>query len=259
MTSSELSPRRLAIYEYLCSFTLAHGFPPSVREIGKAVGLASPSTVHTHLTFLEKKGFIKRDSRKPRAIEVVFEKNDTQDFQQLDTNFSPAEEELCSKLTLSDSAGATPRQGADQLHSQAACSCASRHEVVNIPSNLIELPLVGQVAAGVPILAEEHIEETFALPVDVVGDSSSFILRVKGNSMINAGIFDGDYISVREQADAPDGEIVVALIDDSATVKRLYHEKDGLRLQPENDSMLPIFSKEAQIIGKVTGLFRRIR
>ena len=122
--------------------------------------------------------------------------------------------------------------------------------------NTITLPLVGRVAAGSPILAEQNVEEVMTLPTSVVGDQNSFILRVRGESMINAGIFDGDYIVVREQSDAHNGEIVVALIDDSATVKTFYREKDRIRLQPENDTMEPIYAVNPTILGRVTGLFR---
>ena len=127
-----------------------------------------------------------------------------------------------------------------------------------LDDNVIRLPLVGRVAAGVPILAEQNVEETLALPTSIVGDSSSFILRVRGESMINAGIFDGDYIVVKEQHDAHDGEIVVALIDDSATVKTFYREKDRVRLQPENDTMDPIYVENPVILGRVTALIRSV-
>ena len=196
MATAKLSKRQAAIYEYICTYTDEHGYPPSVREIGAAVGLASPSTVHMHLKALEQKGFINRDPKKPRTIEVV-EKQD-----------------------------AEPEPGAKVVN-----------VVQDLDNNLITLPLVGRVAAGTPILAEQNVEETLSLPTSIVGDASSFILRVRGESMINAGIFDGDYIVVREQQDARDGEIVVALLDDSATVKTFYREKGRIRLQPENDSM----------------------
>ena len=128
----------------------------------------------------------------------------------------------------------------------------------DVGSNVIRLPLVGRVAAGVPILAEQNVEETLALPTSVVGDASSFVLRVRGESMVNAGIYDGDYIVVKEQHDAHDGEIVVALIDDSATVKTFYRERDRVRLQPENDTMSPIYVENPIILGRVTALIRSI-
>ena len=214
MARDRLSKRQMAIYEYICSYTRERGYPPSVREIGAAVGLASPSTVHMHLKVLQERGLIKRDSKKPRTIEVVDEQRPNQQGVAL---ASPAQD-------LSD--------------------------------NAMHLPLVGSVAAGVPILAEQNIEETLTLPTSIVGDDSSFILRVHGQSMINAGIFDGDYIVVKEQSDAHDGEIVVALIDDSATVKTFYREKDRVRLQPENDTMQPIYVTNPVILGRVTALIR---
>lgn len=212
MPRGKISKRQQAIYDFIKSYTEDHGYPPSVREIGSAVGLASPSTVHMHLKALEELGLIKRDSKKPRTIEVV-QKQDKPE----------------------------PR-------------LASVDQDVN--RNVITLPLVGRVAAGTPILAEQNVEETLTLPTSIVGDSSSFILRVRGESMINAGIFDGDYIIVKEQHDARNGEIVVALIDDSATVKTFYREKDRIRLQPENDNMAPIYADNPVILGRVTALIR---
>ena len=176
MAKGKLGKRQLAIYDFIRSYSDEHGYPPSVREIGSAVGLASPSTVHMHLKVLEEQGLIKRDSKKPRTIEVMGKQEDP------------------------------------------ASDLASVSQDPN--DNVIRLPLVGRVAAGVPILAEQNVEETLALPTSIVGDASSFILRVRGESMVNAGIFDGDYIVVKEQQDAHDGEIVVALIDDSATRSR---------------------------------------
>ena len=214
MAKGKLGKRQLAIYEFIRSYSDEHGYPPSVREIGSAVGLASPSTVHMHLKVLEEQGLIKRDSKKPRTIEVM-----------------DKQEEPAGGL-------ASVTQG--------------------LNDNVIRLPLVGRVAAGVPILAEQNVEETLALPTSIVGDASSFILRVRGESMINAGIFDGDYIVVKEQQDAHDGEIVVALIDDSATVKTFYREKDRVRLQPENDTMAPIYVEDPVILGRVTALIRSV-
>ena len=182
-----------------------------MREIGAAVGLASPSTVHTHLKVLEREGYITRDSNKPRTIEIVGQDNDG-----------------LAKVSQ------------------------------DLDHDLISLPVVGHVAAGTPILAEQNIEDTLSLPTSIVGDSSSFILRVHGHSMINAGIFDGDYIVVKEQHEAHDGEIVVALLDESATVKTFYREEDRIRLQPENDTMEPIYVRNPQILGRVTALIRHI-
>ena len=212
----KLSKRQQSIYEYICSYSAEHGYPPSVREIGAAVGLASPSTVHMHLQVLQEQGLIKSDSKKPRAIEVVN----------------------------------NPSEHDEGLHLA---------KVTEDPdSNTISLPLVGRVAAGQPILAEQNVEERLNLPTSIVGDASSFVLRVHGESMINAGIFDGDYIVVKEEHDAHDGEIVVALIDDSATVKTFYREDGRIRLQPENDTMEPIYAENPRILGRVTALIRSI-
>lgn len=219
MAQRKLSSRQREIYDYICTYTKTHGFPPSVREIGKAVGLASPSTVHMHLKYLEDNGYIHRDSNKPRAIEVVSERQERSD------------ESSGPKLA---------------------------NVSIDVDANLISLPVVGRVAAGQPILAEQNIEENLSLPTSIVGDYSSFILRVRGDSMINAGIFDGDYIVVKEQKDAHNGEIVVALIDDSATVKTFYRERYRVRLQPENDTMEPIYVKDPIILGRVTALIRSI-
>ena len=216
MAKGKISKRQQSIYDYICTYTKDHGYPPSVREIGSAVGLASPSTVHMHLKSLEEKGYIHRDSKKPRTIEVV------------DTSISDATSENIVSTKQDPS------------------------------SNTITLPLVGRVAAGTPILAEQNVEEVLTLPTSVVGDSSSFMLKVRGQSMINAGIFDGDYIVVKEQNDAYDGQIVVALIDDSDTVKTFYREDDRVRLQPENDTMQPIYVKNPIILGRVTALIRSI-
>lgn len=220
MTKGKLSARQNEIYKYICSYSQSHGFPPSVREIGKAVGLASPSTVHMHLKVLEDNGLIRRDSNKPRTIEVVSkEKKEGSNL---------PEPEKIARVSL------------------------------DLDANLISLPVVGRVAAGQPILAEQNVEENLSLPTSIVGDYSSFILRVHGESMINAGIFDGDYIVVKEQNDAHNGEIVVAMIDDSATVKTFYRERNSVRLQPENETMEPIYVKNPTIIGRVTALIRSI-
>ena len=214
MARGKLGKRQLAIYDFIRSYSDEHGYPPSVREIGAAVGLASPSTVHMHLKVLEEQGLIKRDSKKPRTIEVMDK-------------------------------GEDPNQPLASV-------------TQDVDRDVMRLPLVGRVAAGTPILAEQNIEDTLSLPTSIVGDASSFILRVRGESMIKAGIFDGDYIVVKEQHDAHDGEIVVALIDDSATVKTFYRERDRIRLQPENDSMEPIYVDDPVILGRVTALIRSI-
>ena len=193
------------ILAYIESEIKTRGYAPSVREIGEAVGLKSTSTVHGHLTRLEKKGFLHRDALKPRAM----------------------------GLSLP--------------------SPVSTYDV----SAMRQIPVVGRVAAGIPILAEENIEEMLSLPTDVVGDGELFALRVRGESMIQAGIMNDDYIIVRKQPDANNGEIVVAMIDDEATVKRFYKEHGYIRLQPENDAMIPIIVPSVTILGKVVSLIRR--
>ena len=201
-----ISARQMEILNFIKSELRSKGYPPSVREIGEAVGLNSSSTVHGHLLHLEKKGFIRRDPTKPRAIEIV------------------NTESQGNKFTK---------------------------EIFNVP-------ILGQVAAGNPILAEENIEDVFPLPWEIVRSEHVFMLRVVGDSMINAGILNGDLVLVRQQNTARNGEIVVALIETEATVKRFFLEKDCIRLQPENDALEPIYSKDAQIIGKVIGVYRQI-
>lgn len=224
MDTSKLTNRQRQIYEFICSEVATKGYPPSVREIAAAVGLRSPSTVHTHLQVLEDKGFIKRDLSKPRALEIL------QDLPEDNVFSSPSENSPVSKITN------TRGQG----------------------NAIIRLPLVGRVAAGQPILAEQNIEATIPLPASLVGNDASFILRVKGESMIQAGIFDGDFVVVREQHDAVNGQIVVAMIDDGATVKTFYREETMIRLQPENPTMEPIYVKNPKILGRVVALVRAL-
>jgi repressor LexA len=198
-----LNSRQKQIINYIKETLRSKGYPPSVREIGEAVGLSSSSTVHSHLSKLEELGFIRRDPTKPRAIEVLDE--------------SPWRQKAITPV-----------------------------------------PLVGRVTAGQPILAVENIEETYPLPIELIGSEDVFMLSVQGESMINAGILNGDYVLVREQNYANNGDIIVALIDEEeATVKRFYKEKDCIRLQPENDFMEPIYAKNVYILGKVIGIFRR--
>ncbi len=200
----DLSDKQKQILEYLKQEVKERGYPPSVREICEATGLKSTSTVHGHLARLEKKGFIRRDPTKPRAIEI------------LDTS---------------------PLASSSQ--------------------ELVQVPIVGTVTAGTPILAEENIIDTFPLPVQYVSNNNVFMLRVKGESMIEAGIFDKDLILVNQQSVANNGDIVVALIEDYATVKTFYRENGHVRLQPENAAMSPIFIRDCKILGKVIGLFRK--
>lgn len=202
----ELTRRQQQILDFIRAELHRCGYPPSVREIGEAVGLSSSSTVHSHLAALEAKGFLRRDPTKPRALEVL-------DFRETDSAIDVGEVRM--------------------------------------------LPLVGQVAAGAPILAAENIEQTIPLPAEVVGEST-FILKVKGESMIEAGILDGDFVVVRQQPTASNGDIVVALIDDEATVKTFHREADRIRLQPENATMEPIYVRDVTILGKVMALFRRM-
>lgn len=200
---AKLSERQLLILEYIKEKIRTAGYPPSVREIGQAVGLKSSSTVHAYLVQLEELGYLRRDPATPRAVIPV----------------SPEEKKV---------------------------------------STAIEIPVVGDVAAGTPILASENIETYFPVPVDMLGSGSHFILKVKGESMIEAGILDGDYLIVRQQDDASNGEIVVAMVDNEATVKRLYRHDDYIELRPENMAMDPIIVPQAKVLGKVAGLLRKI-
>jgi repressor LexA len=199
----DLTKRQREIFDFIRKYAARYGYPPTVREIGKAVGLHSSSTVHAHLSNLEKIGLLRRDPTKPRAIELLVDR-------------------------------------------------AKR--VVRPPG----LPVVGQVAAGQPVLAEEQIEEYLEVPEVIGGETGDYILRVKGDSMKGAGIMEGDYVVVRPADIADDGEIVVAVIEDEATVKRFYRDKDGVRLQPENSAYKPIKTTEAKLLGKVTGVFRKV-
>lgn len=199
---ADLTPKQVEILTVIKDNIRRKGYPPSVREIGQAVGLSSSSTVHGYLRKLEKKGYLRRDPSKPRAIEVL------------------------------------------DLESE-------RVKCVNVP-------LLGRVAAGLPILAVENREEIFPLPTHFTGTGEFFMLKVQGESMIEAGILNGDMVVVRRQQDANNGDIVVALLEEDATVKRLYKEKDRVRLQPENRTMEPIYANELQVLGKVIGLVRKI-
>jgi repressor LexA len=202
----DLTKRQQEIFDFIKKYSAKYGYPPTVRDIGKAVGLASSSTVHAHLANLEKVGLLRRDPSKPRAIEM-----------------------------LDKAVGAVK-------------------DVVS-PSGL---PLVGHVAAGQPILAEENIEDYVQVPPIAGGDEGEFILTIRGDSMKNAGILEGDFVVVRRQDTAADGEIVVALVGEDATVKRFFREEDHIRLQPENEAMEPIRSREVRVVGRVVGVFRRV-
>ena len=211
----DLTKRQQEITDFIRRYSDLNGYPPTVRDIGKAVGLASSSTVHAHLSNLEKLGVLRRDPTKPRAMEL------------LDRATRGAGSAVHGALGK-----VTPRG----------------------------LPLVGAVAAGSPILAEENIEEYVQVPAAAGGEDGEYVLRVQGQSMIDAGILEGDFVVVRPQDDASDGEIVVAMVgDDEATVKRFFRESDHIRLQPENPAMQPIRTKDVQVLGRVVGLFRSVR
>jgi len=212
-----LTQRQQEIWQFLVEYVDGHGYPPTVREIGEAVGLASPSTVHAHLANLERAGLLRRDPTKPRALELV---------------------------------------GRRQEMARDTAASAREPEVVR-------LPLLGQIAAGAPLLAEENVEDELAVP-EPLGRGADFLLRVKGDSMVEAGILDGDTIVVHRQQDASNGDIVVALAGDDeaadeATVKTFYREHGRIRLQPENSSLEPIYAEHIQILGRVIGVFRSLR
>ncbi len=200
--AGKITQKQIEILEFIKQEILDKGYPPAVREICEAVDLKSTSSVHAHLSTLEKNGYIRRDPTKPRAIEI----------------------------------------------------CDDSFQMVR--TEMVSLPVIGTVAAGQPILAEENIESYFPVPAEILPQGESFILKVKGDSMINVGIYSGDQIFVQACNTAHNGDTVVALIDDSATVKTFYKENGYIRLQPENDSMEPIIVNDCQIIGKVYGVFR---
>lgn len=200
----KLTKRQQEIFEFIKRYSAEHGYPPTVRDIGQAIGLTSSSTVHAHLANLERLGVLRRDPTKPRAMEVLVDR---------------------------------------------------AKKIVTQPG----LPLVGRVAAGSPILAEENIEEYHQVPPVLGGDEADFMLRVNGDSMKDAGILDGDYVVVQKRSTARNGEIVVAVVgEDEATVKRFYKDADAIRLEPENEDFEPIISRDVKIEGRVLGVFRRI-
>jgi repressor LexA len=209
-----LTARQQEIWQFLVEYTDGHGYPPTVREIGEAVGLASPSTVHAHLANLERAGLLKRDPSKPRALDLIGHR----------TVAAPAPAPV------------------EEMH---------------------RLPLLGQIAAGSPLLAEENVEDRIAVP-EPLGRSADFLLTVRGDSMIEAGILDGDTLVVRKQEDASNGDVVVALVGDDeganeATVKTFYRDNGRIRLQPENSALEPIYADHVQVMGKVVGVFRSLR
>ena len=206
MSYEGLSDKQVKILQYIKDELTLRGYPPSIREICKAVGLSSTSSVHAHLNTLENKGYIKKGTNKRRALELI----DIDDI----------------------------------------CSDMPKKEIIN-------LPIIGTVTAGSPILAVENIDDTLPISIDFVGNKESYVLKVKGESMIEAGILDGDYVIVNSQHTAKNGDIVVALIGDEATVKTFYKEKDHIRLQPQNSSMDPILIKEPYILGVVKAIVRK--
>ncbi|KYH31117.1 LexA repressor [Moorella mulderi DSM 14980] len=203
--TSDLTPRQEMVLNYIRHFIDVHGYPPTVRDICQATGLRSSSTVHGHLNRLEKKGYIRRDPTRSRAIEI---------------------------LTTYPGPSHTTR-------------------------NMVSVPLLGKITAGQPILAVENIEEVFPLPSELAGSEDAFMLQVQGDSMIEAGILDGDYLIVRPQDRAENGDIVVALLGDEATVKYFHRYEDHIELVPANSRLQPIKTREVTILGKVTGLYRR--
>jgi len=199
----DLTKRQREIFDFIRRYLRKYGYPPTVREIGQALGLHSPSTVHAHLAKLEQIGILRRDPSKPRAIELMVGK---------------------------------------------------ARKALKGPG----LPVVGNVAAGEPIVAEENIEDYYEVPSVIGGEGDDYILKVRGDSMKDAGILEGDFVVVRPADEAKNGEIVVALLGDEATVKRFYRERNAVRLQPENKAHKPIRTKDAQLLGKVVGVFRKV-
>ena len=202
----DLTKRQQEIFDFIRKYSAKYGYPPTVRDIGKAVGLASSSTVHAHLANLEKLGLLRRDPSKPRAIELL-------------------------DRAMDSVRGIVRAEG---------------------------LPLLGSVAAGQPMLAEENVEEYVSVPEIAGGEDGEYVLRIRGDSMKDAGILEDDYVVVRPQDTASDGDVVVALLGEEATVKRFFREPDHIRLQPENETMEPIRSKEVKVLGRVVGLLRRV-
>ena len=217
--TAELTTRQKQILRYITKQIQSNGYAPSVREIGRAVGLSSTATVHCYLKKLEELGYIRKENQKGRTLRLLKKEDDL---------YNPK-----------------------RVGKEPPKAFYNKKEMVDVP-------VVGKITAGAPILAVENITDTFPIPLDFVGNSQSFMLVVRGESMIEAGILDGDFILVRRQNVAENGEIVVALIDDEATVKTFYKEKDYIRLQPENSTMDPIIVPDCTILGKVIGVFRKM-
>jgi repressor LexA len=210
---SDLTARQQQILEVVDAHLVRHGYPPTVREIGEAVGLTSSSTVHAHLANLERLGHLRRDPTKPRALGII---------------------------------------GRDSAPVESA-------PIMVEPPGIRMLPLLGRIAAGAPTLAEQHVEDEIAVPEMLTASGDNFLLRVRGDSMIDAGILDGDFVVIRRQAECADGEIVAALVDgEEATVKRLRHDGGRVRLDPANQALRPLYPEQVEVLGKVVGVFRRL-
>jgi repressor LexA len=210
---SDLTARQQQILEVVDAHLVRHGYPPTVREIGEAVGLTSSSTVHAHLANLERLGHLRRDPTKPRALGII---------------------------------------GRDAAPVESA-------PVMAEPPGIRMLPLLGRIAAGAPTLAEQHVEDEIAVPEMLTASGDNFLLRVRGDSMIDAGILDGDFVVIRRQSECTDGEIVAALVDgEEATVKRLRHDGGRVRLDPANQALRPLYPEQVEVLGKVVGVFRRL-
>jgi repressor LexA len=209
----DLTKRQQEIFDFIRKYSAKYGYPPTVRDIGKAVGLASSSTVHAHLANLEKIGMLRRDPTKPRAIELL-----------------------------------------DRVDRAVGSAVDSVRNIVSGEG----LPLLGTVAAGQPMLAEGNIEDYVSVPEIAGGGDGQYLLRIRGESMKDAGILEGDFVVVRSQDTARDGDVVVALLGEEATVKRFFREPDHIRLQPENETMEPIRSREVKVLGRVVGLLRSV-
>lgn len=217
----ELSLQQKKIIDFMLAYKNNNGYPPSVREIGKAMGLSSTSSIHRHLKLLEEQGYLKRNAAKPRAIEINYKP-------EVDDNFCELEDEFEQKSPTFD-------------------------------EHFYQIPIVGDIAAGSPIFAEQNIDEILTIPKSLLRNQSDvFGLNVHGDSMIDAGIFDGDLVFIKQQNYASNGDIVAALIDDSATLKRYYKEKTQIRLQPENSLLKPIYVRNVTILGKLIGVYRMI-
>ena len=230
----ELKEREARVLEYMKKEIIEKGYPPTVREICAALGVKSTSTVHADIDALQKKGFLKKDPAKPRALMIV-------------------DPETQERLSLGS--GATTQSAGLASNTVSNSDSYGRAERIDV----LDIPVVGRIAAGTPILAEQNIEDTFPIPARFAGRGDNFMLTVRGDSMIEVGIYDGDYILVEQQNTARNGEIVVAMVDgfeSEATVKTFYKESDHIRLQPENSSMSPILVKDVKILGKVKGVFR---